>query len=270
MPVDGRTRTAGHHRADDGARGVAETSGGVVITAPLPSLQPADRVVVPVTEGTDTIRVDVWADIVCPWCYIASATLAQGVSAFGDDEPQASVTVIHHSFLLMPDIAADFSGTTTDLLVETHGWSVAQIGAMHARLTAIAHSVGPEIDFSRVRPADTRAVHQLVHLAKAHGVQQDLVDRLFRAHFADGGHIGDVDELRAIAADVGLAADEVERVLIDGRHRSDVDADFAAARQHGVSGVPHVIVGGRIHLSGARPSEDYRHALRQVSSRAAA
>ena len=125
---------------------------------------------------------------------------------------------------------------------------------MLERVTAIAASVGLEYDFSSVRHIKTLKAHQVLHLAKARGLQLEVAERLFRGYFVEGRHVGHDDSLAELAA------------LADERFAGDVAADLAQARAYGINGVPFYVLEGRYGVSGAQDPEVFANALRQVAA----
>ncbi|WP_324651258.1 DsbA family oxidoreductase [Georgenia sp. H159] len=212
---------------------------------------------------TSSIHVDVWSDIACPWCYIGKRKFEAGLAAFaGADD----VTVTYHSFELSPDTPVDFEGSEVDFLSAYKGLPEEQVEQMLRQVTMIASSVGLHYDFDSVRHTKTLLAHQALHAAKEQGRQLELVERLFAAYFEEGRHVGRVDELVALGAEVGLDADALRHALENETHADAVAADIAQARAYGIQGVPFFVIGGRYGVSGAQAPEVFTQALEQVRS----
>ncbi|MGW9479791.1 DsbA family oxidoreductase [Saccharomonospora azurea] len=209
------------------------------------------------------LRVDVWSDIACPWCYIGKRRFEAALDVFGDT---AEVTVTYRSFELAPDTPVDFDGSEVDFLAEHKGMPVEQVEQMLQQVTAIAASVGLRYDFDALRHTRTLLAHQALHHAKAHGKQLELVERLFRAYFTEGRHLGRAEELAGLAAEVGLDPDETLRVLKDDLYAGAVQSELRQARQFGIQGVPFFVFNDRYAVSGAQDPEVFLRALRHVSS----
>lgn len=221
----------------------------------------------------DPIKIDVWSDVACPWCYIGKRRLEGGIAAFAADADAPPVEVEFHSFELSPDMPADFAGSAADFLAEHKGIPRDQAAQMQSQVAGIAAEVGLQYDFGTQQPANTRKAHQVLHLAKRDGLatQAAMKERLLAAHFVEGRHIGRDDALADLAAEVGIDRDETLAVLADRRYLDAVDADIAQARQLGVNGVPFFVLDGRYGISGAQPIELFTQALHQVvEDRAAA
>ena len=166
----------------------------------------------------------------------------------------------YHSFELAPDTPADFEGSEADFLAHHKRLPAEDVEQMLAHVTALAADVGLAYDFDALRHANTRKAHQVLHLAKAHGRQLALVERLFAAYFEEGRHVGHDDDLAALAADEGL-----DPALRDRTFADDVDADIAQAREYGITGVPFFVVDGRYGISGAQDPALFAQALTQAS-----
>ena len=208
------------------------------------------------------IKVDVWSDVVCPWCYIGKRKLEAGAIAFAERLPDARpVEVEFHSFELSPDIPVDFDGTSVDFLVRHKGISEAKVREMHERVSEIAASVGLDYDFDAVRPTNTLKAHQLLHFAKAQGAQPEMKERLLSAHFLEGRHVGRDPELAELAREVGMDGEEVHRSLKDEDFLPAVRADQRLAVQLGIRGVPFFVIDGKYGISGAQNSDVFAEAL---------
>jgi predicted DsbA family dithiol-disulfide isomerase len=148
-----------------------------------------------------------------------------------------------------------------EVLTETKGISREQAEAMNGQVAARAATVGLDLRFDRALVANTRDAHRLLHLAREHGVQADLAQRLFRAYFTDGRDIGTHGVLADLAVESGLDRDEVLRELATDAYAREVDADIAWARQLGISGVPFFVLDGKYAVSGAQSPKTFDQAL---------
>ncbi|MES2095023.1 MAG: DsbA family oxidoreductase [Actinomycetota bacterium] len=212
---------------------------------------------------TDTsippIKVDIWSDVQCPWCYIGKRKFEAGVAAFGGD-----VAVEYHSFELAPDTPVDFDGSPVDYLSQRKGIPVEQVGEMLAEVTGIAASVGLDYDFDHVHQTNTMKAHELLHYAKAQGRQLDMKERLLKAYFVDGRHVGRIEDLADLASEIGLDRSEVVRVLTDESYLPDVKADVARAIEYGIQGVPFFVIDGRYGVSGAQDAATFANVLERA------
>jgi predicted DsbA family dithiol-disulfide isomerase len=174
------------------------------------------------------------------------------------------VEVEYHSFELAPDTPEDFDGSEIDFLAHHKGMPLAQVEQMLEQMTQMAAAEGVEFRFDRLRHTKTLRAHELLHHAKAAGLQQEMLERLFAAYFTEGEHVAKPEALARLAAEVGLDADDVTAALTDGRHADAVAADIAEARAIGVTGVPFYVVDGRYGVSGAQSPEVFVQVLSQV------
>lgn len=198
------------------------------------------------------MRVDVWSDVICPWCWLGNARLDKALASFPH---AAEVEVVPRSFELDPTTPKDLDVPTDTMLAKKLNVGPAQIQAMHARLRGLGEAEGIEYRFERARTSNTFDAHQLIHLGRARGKAAAVATRLFRANFNQGVRVADRKELVRLAADVGLDGAEAEEALADQRFALDVRADEEQARGLGISGVPFFLVDGRLAVSGAQPVE---------------
>ncbi|MDN3494401.1 DsbA family oxidoreductase [Planococcus sp. APC 4015] len=213
---------------------------------------------------SETIKIDVWSDIACPWCYIGKRNLENGLAAAAADDDAPVVEVTYHSYELSPDTPVDFEGTTTDFLAERKGISVDQAREMNDRVTGIAADAGLTYRMDEVKHTNTVKAHELLHFAKEQGRQHELAERLMSAYFTEGRHVGREDDLVTIATDAGLDADQARAALRSGRFLDAVRADQAQARAYGITGVPFFVIDGKYGVSGAQPAEAFTQIVRQV------
>lgn len=207
----------------------------------------------------DAIKVDIWSDVQCPWCYIGKRKFEAGAAEFGGD-----VEVEYHSFELAPDTPVDFDGSPVDYLSERKGIPVEQVAQMLANVTGIAASVGLDYDYDHVHQTNTIKAHELLHFAKAKGRQLDMKERLLKAYFVDGRHVGRIEDLADLAAEIGLDRAEVVRAFTEGSFLADVKADVAQALEYGIQGVPFFVIDGKYGVSGAQDARTFANVLEQA------
>lgn len=210
---------------------------------------------------TDAIKVDVWSDVVCPWCYIGKRKFEEGVRRAG-----VPVQVEYHSFELSPGTPVDSDLSEVQMLIRHKGLPEAQVQQMLDGVTAVAAEVGLEYHFESTLATGTLPAHELLHFAKAHGRQLELKERLMRAHFVEGGHVGRVDDLVGYAVEVGLDGDAARTALERHTYGDDVQNDIAQAAAYGIQGVPFFVIDGRYGISGAQDPDTVAGALRQVAA----
>lgn len=207
----------------------------------------------------EAIKVDIWSDVQCPWCFIGKRNFEAGVAAFGGD-----VEVEYHSFELAPDTPVDFDGTPVEYLSQRKGIPREQVEVMLANVTAIAGQVGLDFDYAHVHQTNTVKAHQLIHYAKAKGRQTEMKERLLDAYFVRGEHVGLTSDLADIAAELGFDRSDVVRSLDSKEFLADVKADVAQATEYGIQGVPFYVIDGRYGVSGAQDAGTFADALAQV------
>ncbi|WP_313276937.1 DsbA family oxidoreductase [Timonella senegalensis] len=208
------------------------------------------------------LKVDIWSDIACPWCYIGKRKFEEGLSQFaGRDD----VEVEYHSFELAPDTPVDFEGSEIDFLAKHKGMPKAQVEQMLDHVTGIAAEVGLEYRFDQLKHTKTLQAHQLLHFAKSQGKQREMKERLLKAYFTEGKHVGKNDTLVELAGEIGLDKDATRAALESGEFASDVQADLNMAREYGINGVPFFVFNNKYGVSGAQAPETFTQVLDQVA-----
>ena len=212
------------------------------------------------------IQIGIWSDVACPWCYIGKRNLESGMIAFTAGEQAMPIEITYHSFELAPDTPVEYEGNEIEFLMNHRGVSAEQARAMIDRVVGIALAAGLRYDYDALQHTNTLKAHQLLHYAKERGVQLEMKERLLSAYFSEGRHVGRVEDLGDLAAEVGLDRADVVRSLSDDEYAEAVRADMAQARAYGIKGVPFYVIDDRYGISGAQPPEVFT----EVLSRAAA
>ena len=213
---------------------------------------------------SEKIRVDIWSDIACPWCYLGKRRFEAGIAAFREARPDVEVEVEGHSFELAPDTPTDFAGSEVDFLVRHKGMPRERVEQMLAQMTELGAAEGVVFDFGRVRHANTARAHRILHLAKERGAQAATQERLFRAYFEEGADLSDPAELVRLGAEAGLDPEAVRAALDDDAYGEAVERDIARARMLGVNGVPFFLIDQQYGVSGAQSAEAFAGAFEQV------
>jgi predicted DsbA family dithiol-disulfide isomerase len=198
------------------------------------------------------MNIEIWSDVVCPWCYIGKRRFERAVASFGHPD---EVTVTYRSFELDPNAPAERSGTHAEHLAGKYGMTVAQAEQAGQQLTQRAAADGLEFRFDLLRGGNTFDAHRLLHLAKDHGLQTEMKERLMRATFTEGLPIADQPTLARLAAEAGLPAAEVQAVLDGDTYADAVRADEQQAARYGITGVPFFVADGKYAVSGAQAPE---------------
>ena len=210
------------------------------------------------------MKVEIWSDVVCPWCHVGKRRLEEALSRFPHRD---EVEVEWKSFELDPGAQAashDESPDHATRLARKYGTTPAAAQQMIDRITATGAEVGLDIHFERAVQANTFAAHQVIHLGAAHGVQHAVKERLLLAYFTQGEDLNDTDTLARLGAEAGLDPDEVRAALADQRYSAAVRSDGAEARMLGISGVPFFVVDRTYGVSGAQPPEHLLAMLEQA------
>jgi len=198
------------------------------------------------------MQVEVWSDVVCPWCYIGKRRLESALERF----PQRDqVEVIWRSFQLDPTVPEGETHPTLPALAAKYGASEEAMRANMAHVEEIAAGEGLEYHLADGVSGNTLLAHQLLHLAAEHGLRNELKERLLHAHFEEGRSVFEVDSLVALGAEVGLDATEAREALTDRRFLAAVHQDAATAQALGATGVPFFVVDRKYGAAGAQPAE---------------
>jgi predicted DsbA family dithiol-disulfide isomerase len=209
------------------------------------------------------VKVDVFSDLVCPWCYLGRTRFQSAVATFDD-----SVDVTWRPFQLDPDAPQTPEPATERLAAKFGGRE--RVTQMHDRMRALTAEAGLPYEPERALRANTRDGHRVVWLAGREGVQDAVVGRLFRAYHAEGRDIGDAGTLASLADEAGLSADRVRALLASGEGDAEVTQDLDLARNLGINGVPFFLFEGAWGVSGAQSAEVFGEALREVAGQMAA
>ncbi|MEV0290090.1 DsbA family oxidoreductase [Kribbella sp. NPDC050820] len=215
------------------------------------------------------MRIDVWSDVVCPWCYIGKRRLEQALAASGEQ-----AEIVWHSFQLDPSAINDDPRDLPTRLGEKYGrgreWGV----QANAHVTEIAAELGLDYHLDQAKSSNTVDAHRVLHLARElvdagqvpADTQDRLKERLLKAYFTDGLPVGDHATLTSLATEVGLPADRVTAVLAGTTYAEEVAADQAQALAYGANGVPFFVIDEKYGVSGAQPVEVFQEALRRATA----
>jgi predicted DsbA family dithiol-disulfide isomerase len=205
--------------------------------------------------------VEIWSDVVCPWCYIGKRRFEHALAAF---DHRGEVNVTWRSFQLDPNAPPTSDGDPIDRIAARYGMSRAAAEAAQARVTASAATEGLEFHLDRARSGNTFDAHRLIHYAKSMGAHDDVEERLMAAYFSEGAAIDEDETLLSLAVDAGLDEPAVRTVLETDAYADDVRSDELEARQLGITGVPFFVLDRAYGVSGAQPAEMMLAALQQA------
>ena len=207
------------------------------------------------------MKVEIWSDVVCPFCYIGKRKFENALKDFAHRD---EVEVVWHSFELTPDFQPIPGESIHASLAKKKGVSLEEGKAMNDYMTKAAQEVGLNYDFDSTIPANTFLAHQLIHLGAHHGRQDATKERLMAAYYLEGQNVGDLDTLVKLGTDVGLDADESRAALTAGTYAEAVRLDEYQAQQINVRGVPFFVFEDKYAVSGAQPSELFAEVLEKV------
>jgi predicted DsbA family dithiol-disulfide isomerase len=211
----------------------------------------------------NALRLDIWSDIVCPWCYIGKRRLEAALALFTHRD---AIELVWRAFELDAG-APQASGTGSsyaERLAKKYNTSIAQAETQLRRMTDLAAAEGLDFRFDRIKPGNTFDAHRVLHFAATRGVQNAVKERLLRGYMTEGEAIGDPGVVARLAGEAGLEPDEVHAVLACDDYARDVRADEQEARELGVTGVPFFVFGRNYAVSGAQPAEVHLRALEQA------
>jgi predicted DsbA family dithiol-disulfide isomerase len=211
------------------------------------------------------MQVEIWSDVVCPWCYLGKRRFERALEGF---EHAADVQVVYRSFELDPAAPDDATMPTVDVLADKYGMTPAQASQAQREMEQRAAGDGLTFRMGNLRRGNTRAAHRLIQLAKDRGRQAEMVERLHRAYFTEEDSVFDHDALTRLAAEAGLDRDEAASVLASDAYTDQVDTDEAMARTIGATGVPLFIIDRKYGISGAQPADTITLVLERAWSEA--
>ena len=210
----------------------------------------------------DVMQIEIWSDVVCPWCYIGKRRIEAALADFGHRE---EVEVVYRSFQLDPTAPRVPEQTVVQMLAQRYaGGDLDAAREMVASTESVAAEEGLTFHHGDAPQVNTIDAHRLLHLARESGRQGVLKEALLAAYFAGAANLADPDVLRAVAADAGLDADRVEEVLAGSAFADAVARDVSEAAALGATGVPFFVIDRRFAVSGAQPTELFARALRQA------
>ncbi|MDR2270850.1 MAG: DsbA family oxidoreductase [Sphingobacterium sp.] len=208
------------------------------------------------------MKIEIWSDIICPFCYIGLTKLELALQEFRDEETQTEIT--WKSYQLNPDFPEDAPGMPTyDYLVRTKGMSMDDVVAMTAQLSAQGRELGLTLNFDKAIVVNTKKAHRLIHFAQAHLKGTALKKSLFKAHFTDGLDVSDNAILVELAKQVGLPTQAVQEVLDHDTYAYDVSQDIQEGVNLGLRGVPFFVFDRKYAIPGAQPMEVFHNTIKE-------
>lgn len=209
------------------------------------------------------MKVEIWSDVVCPWCYIGRRRFEKALAGF---DHRDQVEVIWRSFQLDPDAPLNYAGSVNDMLAERYGISLTQAENKNAQVAELAALEGLEYHLEKAHPVNSLDAHRLLHLAVQYHLQSEMKERLQKAYFTEGKIISDQNTLVQLAVEVGLDETEVRQVLTSDAFSNEVQADIRRAQALGCTGVPFFVFDQKYAVSGAQPVKVFLKALENTWS----
>ncbi len=211
------------------------------------------------------MEVEIWSDVVCPWCYLGKRHFEQALESF---DHRDKVQVVYRSFELDPAAPRGVTTATVEVLAHKYRMSQDQARQAQRQMEQRAAADGLTFRMDGLRSGNTRDAHRLLHLAKASDRQSELMEGLQRAYFTEQDSIFDHDTLTLLAVEAGLDQDEVSAVLASDRYSDHVDTDQVMAQSLGATGVPLFVIDRRYGISGAQPAKTITGVLERAWSEA--
>lgn len=206
------------------------------------------------------MKVEIWSDVMCPFCYIGKRNFESALQQFSGQE---EVQVEWKSFQLDPTVVSGSGKNVFEYLAERKGFSYDQSVQMHRQVTQTARAAGLDYHFEKAKVANSYDAHRLIQLAKQHGLGDAAEERLFRAYFIEGHDIGNSDTLVMLGKEIGLDENMVRKMLGNNEYAVSVDSDIREAAQLGIRGVPFFVFDRKYAVSGAQPPAAFIQALQQ-------
>lgn len=206
------------------------------------------------------MKIEIWSDIMCPFCYIGKRHLEQALTHF----PELAVNIEWKSFQLDPSISSQPGKDVYSYLAERKGMSVSDSKQMHQQVADRAKEVGLDYHFDKAVIANSFNAHRLIQLAKTKGCGDKMEEVFFKAYFTDGADLADVDQLMQLGIKAGLNPLDIKETIENEDFTTAIQQDIVEAQQIGVSGVPFFVFDRKYAISGAQPIDVFINTIRQL------
>jgi len=208
------------------------------------------------------MKIEVWSDYVCPFCYIGKRRLEEAIAQFPNKD---QIDVEYKSFELDPNAPAENDKNIHESLAQKYGMSIEQAKQANENVGKQAATVGLTYHFDNMKLTNTFDAHRLTQFAKTVGKDRELMEKLLYGHFTESKYLGDDETLATIAESVGIDREEALEVLHDkDAYANDVRIEEGIAKQYGISGVPYFVINQKYAISGAQPTETFLNAIQKV------
>lgn len=211
------------------------------------------------------LKIEVWSDYVCPFCYIGKKQLELALKETGYD---AVIDVEYKSYLLDPTTPVDAAGSVYEELQKKYRISLEEVKNMTANVAARAKEVGLDYNFDNMKSANTVKAHRLAKWAEIEGKGKVFTERVLKAYFLEGAAIGQTDVLLSLVEQVGLSRDTAIEIIESDQFASEVQADIVIAQQLGVRGVPFFVIDNKFGISGAQSKEVFENTIEKAAQEA--
>ena len=207
------------------------------------------------------MKVDIWFDFACPFCYIGKRRLEAAIAEF---KHKNQIDIHFHSYQLQPDAPKNSNLSIHELIAAKYGTTIEHAKTMNKHISEQANEAGLIFRFDTLIPTNTFDAHRLTHYAKEHGKSNELTERLLKAYFSDSLHIGDHAILLKLANEIGLPEREVRDVLQTEKYKEQVNQDLQTGILLGIQGVPFFVFNNKYAISGAQSTETLKEVLEDV------
>jgi predicted DsbA family dithiol-disulfide isomerase len=214
---------------------------------------------------SENFVIDVWSDVICPFCYLGTRQLADALEHF---EHRDEVVLRQRAFELDRHTPLHLERSLAELVAQKYSMPVDRVHDMHARMEGEARELGMEWSFDTARPTNSFDAHRVIALGSSQGLGNEMAERLFRAYFSEGQLISDHERLNALATEVGVEG--AEDLWSNDSFGDEVRADESAAEELGITGVPCLLLDGKFMVVGARGAHEILDVLRRAWARRAA
>lgn len=204
------------------------------------------------------MKIEIWSDVVCPFCYIGKHRLENAIKNFKGDE---KFEIIWRSFQLNPDQITDPSKNNIDYLKEAKGWSQPQAVSAIQHVCEMGKTCGINFEMEKSPVANSLNAHKILHLAKKKNVQNEMKEKLFHAHFTEGKNIDDTEMLTGLCSSFGIDLEESSKALSDPEIMKEIHHDFSEAQAFGIRGVPYFVFDRKYAVSGAQETEVFEKVI---------
>lgn len=212
-------------------------------------------------EGVRQMRIDIWSDFACPFCYIGKRNLEKALEELNTSE---EVEIVFHSFQLDPNAERENQSNTVSSLAEKYGTSKEEAQKMIDRIVNMAKDVGLNYNYDKIIGTNTLDAHKLVHYAKEENKDEEIIERLFKAYFIEGLDIGDTQVLGKLGEEVGLNREKALEALNSDEYKLKVDEDRYLSQQLGISSVPFFVINNKTAIPGAQPSNVFLQVFKEL------